>query len=89
MHDDLRYHARQKISKQTKRKSPIGPVMPVLHNLQRVSFEIHFSLEVHLMECLHWYLAFAIVPCPVFFVVEVQVMLDGSAGISRLFVLPW
>lgn len=87
MHNDLRNHAREEIPEQTECELPVGPVVSVLHDLQSITLEIDLTVKVHLMKGLHGDLAFAIVPCPVFRVMELQVMLNTSTRVTSFLVL--
>ena len=88
MHNDLWKHARQEESKKTQCKSEAGPVVPVLHYFQRVTFEVDISVEVHLMKRLHWDLVLAAVLHPVFLFVELEVVFYAPTRIASLFILP-
>lgn len=89
MHDDLRHHPSQEKPKQTERKFPIGPIMSILHDLQRIAFEVDLLIEVHLMKCFHWDLAFAMVPCSILLIVEMQIVFDRPTRVPCLLVLTW
>ena len=58
----------------------VGPVMAVLHDIEAVAIELHVTVEVHLVECLHWDLVMAPPSLAVFFLLESYVVLDGAAG---------
>ena len=89
MHDDLWHHASQEETEQAERELEIGPVMPILHDVQRISLEVYCTIEVHLMERFHWNLRFTMVLRPILLAVEVKVMLHRTAWVAGFFILPW
>lgn len=60
--------------------------MPVLHDLECVTFEVNLAIEIHFVEGLHWDPIPASVFGLVFFGVEVQVVLDRSSRVASLLV---
>lgn len=87
MHEHLRNHAGKEELDQAESKAEVGPIVPILHDLQTVTVEIHVSVKVHLVEGLHGDLVLAMVLGLVGRLLEGEVVLDGTAGIPRLLVL--
>lgn len=87
VHDDLGNHVEEEILAKTDGEAEAGPVMPILQNLEGVAVEVDVSVEVHLVEGLYGDLALATVLELVGLILEGQVVLDRSAGISSLLIL--
>ena len=87
MHDHFRHHTSEEEAKETDGEPEVGPIMSILQNFQSISLEVDRSVKVHLMKCFNWYLALAMVLQPAFLVVELKVMLDGTARVSSLLIL--
>ena len=86
MHEDFRYHAREKESEEAPGKLKVDPVMSILHDFQCITLEGDFAVKIHLMESLHWDLVLPSVLQPVLFVLEFKVVLDGPARVSSFLV---
>ena len=86
VHDYLWHHTGEEEAEQADGESEVCPVMPVFHHLQGVPFEINGAVKVHLVKCLHWYLAFAMVFRPILLAVELQIMLHRSPRKTSLFI---
>lgn len=87
VHDELGNHAQQKVLDETDGEAEAGPVVTVLHNLEAVTLEVDVTVKVHLVEGLHGDLVGATVLETVGLLLEVQVVLDGTArelGLVRL-----
>lgn len=65
-------------------EAEVGPVVSELQTLESVALEVDLAGEVLLVENLHWNLALAAIRGAVMVAVEVQVVLDGTAGVLGL-----
>ncbi len=88
MHDNLGKHACQKEFEEAYGEPEACPVMPILHHVQSIAFEVYLTVEIHLMERLHGDLVSAMVLPAILFIVKLQVALDRLAWEASLFVLP-
>ena len=88
MHNDFRHHPRKEETKQAESESETCPIMPVLHDFQGITFEIHNSFEIHFVKCLHRNLVLSPVPHAIFLIVEMEIMIYRLAWISDLLVFP-
>jgi hypothetical protein len=59
VHNDLWHHARQKEPVVAPSQVELSPIMTILQNLQAITIEINVSLEIKLVESLHWDLGLA------------------------------
>ena len=76
MHDHFWYHASKEEPKQAQREPEVRPVVPVLHNIQRITVEVDVTVEVHLVERLHGNLAPAAVFGAIRVFMEIEIMLN-------------
>ena len=88
MKDNLGHHASQEVLNQRVREPEIGPIVPLLQNLQAVTLEIDITSKVFLMESLHGNRLLAIVLVLIFLLVESEIVLDGLAREFGLLVFP-
>lgn len=86
---NLRKHAEQEELAETQGEAEAGPIVSVFHNLEAVAFEIDIAVKVHFMERLHGNLATAMVLELVRLLLESEVVLDTTTGVSGLVVLAW
>ena len=86
MHDNFWHHARQEKTEEAEREFEVGPIVSILHHLQRISFKIDLAIEVHLMERLHRDLGLAMVSCTILLLLEAEVMLHRTTRIASLLV---
>ena len=89
MHDNLGNHPCQEEPKKAKCKLPIGPIMPILHNLQSIALEVHLSVEIHFMKGLHRDFSPAIIYRSIFLVMEMEIVFNRSAWIAGFFIFSW
>lgn len=61
--------------------------MSILHDFQRISFEVYLFIKIHFMKCLHRNFASAMVSCPVFLIMKMQIVFNRSTRIPCLLVL--
>lgn len=87
MQNDLGHHASQEEDEQAHGELEAGPVVPVLEDLKSIALEVNLASKVLLVEGVHGNLVLAIVLVLVLLVIELDVVLDGLAGVARLFVL--
>ena len=62
--------------------------MSIFHDLQTITLEIHSAVEVHLMKCLHWNLALAVISGTIFLLMKLKVMLQGPPWVSNFLIFP-
>jgi hypothetical protein len=84
VHDELRNHAQQKVLDQADGEAEAGPVVAVLEDLEAVALEVDVTVKVHLVEGLHGDLVGAMVLLTVGLLLELEVVLDGTAGVLGL-----
>lgn len=87
MHDELGNHAEEEVLDQTNCETEASPVMAVLQDIKAIALELDITIKVHLIEGLHGNLAGATVLGAVGLLLEVKVILDGTArqlGLLRL-----
>lgn len=65
MHDYLGHHTSQEETEEADGKSKVRPVVPILHDLQRIGLEVYSAVEVHLVKRFHRYFTFAMVLCSI------------------------
>ena len=87
MHDDLGHHSKQEEFEETERETETGPIVAVFHYIEAVALEVNLAVEIHLMKCFHRYPVLARVSGSVVCIMEMQVLLHGSARVPGLFVL--
>ena len=87
MHDNLRHHTSQKKSEETDGKLEIGPVVSIFHYFQCIAFEINCAIKVHLVKCLHRYLAFAMIPSSIALTMKLEVVLHRATWVASFLVL--
>lgn len=80
MHNHLRNHAGQEELIQSHREFESGPIMTVLQHFESIALEIDLAIKVHLMEGLHGDLVLAMILGTIMLVVEMQVVLNRTAG---------
>jgi hypothetical protein len=85
--NDFGHHASYKEPHQADGEAEAGPVVPVLHDLQGVTFEVDLSVKVLLVESLHGDFVAAIVFLTILLVVEGKVVLDRLARELGLLIL--
>jgi hypothetical protein len=61
--------------------------MPILHYLQAVTIEVNMAVEIHFEERPHRDLVLAAILEAISLLMEREVVLDGTARISSLFIL--
>lgn len=86
VHDHFRHHASKEEPEERQSEAEVGPVMAVLHDLQRIAIELHQAIKVHLVEGLHGNLVPATVLCLVAISFEGEVVLDRCTGVASLLV---
>lgn len=84
VHNDLGNHAKEEELDQADSEAEAGPVVAVLHGLEAVALKVDLAVEVHLVERLHGDAAVATVLDTVGLILELQVVLDGTAGQTDL-----
>lgn len=72
---------------QAQGETEAGPVMSVLEDVEAVALEVHGAVEVHFVEGLDGDLVLAIVLGAIGLGVELEVVLDGAAGVLDFLVL--
>lgn len=87
VHDELRNHAQQKVLDQADGEAEASPVVTVLEDLEAVALEVDVTVKVHLVEGLHGDLVGAMVLGTVGLLLELEVVLNGTAGVLGLGVL--
>lgn len=87
MHQHLREESCEEKFEETPGKAEAGPIMAVFQGIQSITFEVHVTIEVHLIKCLHRDLALAMVPVAVALTMEIEIVLYGAARVLSLFVL--
>lgn len=87
MHNDLGNHAKEEKLDEANGEAEAGPVVSVLHNLETVTLEVDIAVKVLLVEGLHGDLLVTLVLVFVGLLLEVEVLLDGTAREAGLFVL--
>ena len=87
MHNNLGDHASQEEPVQADCEPEACPVVPVFHDLEHVSFDVDFAIEVHLVESLHGDLAPTAVLRLIRVFVEGKVMLDWKSRVFGLLIL--
>jgi hypothetical protein len=87
VHNDLGNHAKEEKLDEANGEAEAGPVVSVLHNLETVTLEVNIAIKVLLVEGLHGDLLVALVLVSVGLLLEVEVLLDGTAREADLFVL--
>lgn len=87
VHNDLGNHAKEEKLDETNGEAEAGPVVSVLHNLETVTLEVDVAVEVLLVESFHGNLLMTLVLVSVGLLLEVEVLLDGTARESNLVVL--
>jgi len=67
-------------------QSKVGPVVAVLEDIEDVTLDVNFAINVHLREVLQWDLGPAAVLALEFLILEGQVIFDGAVGQLRFVV---
>ena len=88
MHDHFWYHPSKEVPKQTNREPEICPIVPVLHDLQRIAFEVHCTVKIHLLKRLHRYFVLPPVLAPILLISKLEIMFDRPTRVSSFFILP-
>ena len=87
MHNHLRCETEEHEFEEADSKSEACPIMSVLEHLKTVAIEVYFTIEVHVVECLHGDL---VPPTILEFIrlsLEGKVVLDWATRKLHLFVL--
>lgn len=84
VHDELGNHSQQEVLDQADREAEASPVVAVLEDLEAVALEVDVTVKVHLVEGLHGDLVGAMVLETVGLLLELEVVLNGTAGVLGL-----
>lgn len=84
VHDELGNHAQQEVLDQADGEAEASPVVTVLEDLEAVALEVDVTVKVHLVEGLHGDLVGAMVLETVGLLLELEVVLNGTAGVLGL-----
>jgi hypothetical protein len=87
VHDDLRYHPKQKVPEQAHGKAEIRPIVSFLQYLQHIALHVYLSSKIHLMERLHGDLTPSTVLHLVTLALELEVMLHRTTRIPCFLIL--
>ena len=88
MHNDLWYHASNKIPHETDGEPEASPVVSVFQDLKSVTLEINLAIKVHIVKCLHWYLIGSMIFGLIGGILERQVVLHWPPWKLHFFIPP-